>query len=163
MRVKNARIFKSRRDIERYFSGHTIECLICGRKLQRLQTHLVAKHDMTADEYKSRFGLPWTRGLISATSRANSRWTDERKAKARKLARKNRFFELAHLTPRRELAPFLKDEAIRHLGVRAKGLGEKFDARVLAFAEKGFGIRAIARALGVAHSTVLKRIRRRRK
>jgi hypothetical protein len=127
MRAKTPQAFKARRDIERYFSGDTIECLICGRHFKRLQTHLAAKHDMAADEYKKRFGLPWTRGLTSATSLANSGWTDERKAKARKLARKSRIFKLAHLTPRRELAPFLKAEAVEHLGINATAFGEKFD------------------------------------
>ena len=112
---------------------------------------------------KKRFGLPWTRGLTSATSLANSGWTDERKAKARKLAQKSRFFDLAHSRPRRELAPFLKTEAVEHLGVNAKAFGGKFDARVRALAQKGLGIRAIARVLKVAHSTVLERIKRSRK
>jgi len=29
-------VFKIRRDVERYFSGDTIECLICGRHFKRL-------------------------------------------------------------------------------------------------------------------------------
>lgn len=48
---------------------------------------------MSVDEYRTRFGLPWSRGLTSAASVASSGRTDERKAKARKLARINRFFE----------------------------------------------------------------------
>jgi len=130
MRAKPPAAFKTRRDIARYFGGNTIECLICGRRFKRLHTHLAAKHGMAADDYKKRFGLPWTRGLTSATSLANSGWTDERKAKARKLAQKSRFFDLAHSTPRRELAPFLKTEAVEHLGVNTKAFGGKFDARV---------------------------------
>jgi len=118
---------------------------------------------LPADDYKKRFGLPWTRGLTSATSLANSGWTDERKAKARKLAQKSRFFDLAHSRPRRELAPFLKTEAVEHLGVNAQAFGGKFDARVRALAQKGLGIRAIARVLKVAHTTVLERIKRSRK
>src|SRR5262245_4466529 len=97
-------VFKTRRDVERYFSGNTIECLICGRHFKRLHRHLAAKHNLSADHYKKQFGLAWTRGLTSATSLAESGWTEDRKAKARKLARKSRFFELAHLTPRREFA-----------------------------------------------------------
>lgn len=137
MQAKLPPPFQRRREVERYFSGDTIECLICGRNFQRLQTHLAAKHGMTADEYKSRFGLPWARGLLSATSLATSGWTDERKARARKLARKSRFFESARLTPRREFAPFLKAEAVEHLGANAKAFGEKFDARVHALARAG--------------------------
>src|SRR6266446_7914294 len=48
---------------------------------------------------------------------------------------------------RRELAPFLKAEAVEHLGVNAKALGKKFDLQVRALAEKGLSIRAIARVL----------------
>ena len=154
------RRFKTRREVERYFDGDTIECLLCGQHFKRLQTHLAAKHEMTADQYKRQFGLPWTRGLTSATSFANSGWTDERKAGAQKLAEQSRFFELAHLATRREVAPFLKVEAIEHLGVNAKAFGEKFDLRVRALAQKGLSSRAIARVLKVAHSTVLDRIKR---
>jgi len=49
------------------------------------------------------------------------------------------------------------------LGVNAKALGKKFDLRVRALAEKGLSIRAIARVLNVAHTTVLKRSKRRHK
>ncbi len=163
IRSKRTAVFRTRREIERYFGGDTIECLICGRHFKRLHTHLAAKHGMAVDEYKRRFGLPWTRGLTSATSLANSGWTDERKAKARKLARKTRFFRLAHLTPRRELAPFLKTEAVEHLGVNAKPFRAKFDAQVRALAKQGLSVRGIARALKVAHSTVLERTKGRRK
>jgi hypothetical protein len=68
IRSKRTPVFTTRREIERYFGGDTIECLICGRHFKRLHTHLAAKHGMAVDEYKRRFGLPWTRGLISATS-----------------------------------------------------------------------------------------------
>jgi hypothetical protein len=161
--MKTPQPFKKRPDIERYFSGNRIECLICGRHFKRLQTHLAAKHGMATDDYKKRFGLPWTRGLTSATSLANSGWTDERKAKARKLARKSRFFKLAHQTPRRELAPFLKAEVAELLGANATPFGEKFDSRVRVLAEKGLSARAIARVLKVDHTTVLRRLGRRRK
>src|ERR1700724_3784516 len=130
MRAKPPAAFKTRSDIARYFGGNTIECLICGRRFKRLHTHLAAKHGMAADDYKKQFGLPWTRGLTSATSLANSGWTDERKAKARKLARRSRFFKLAHQTPRLELAPFLKAEVVELLGASATPFGEKFDSRV---------------------------------
>jgi transposase-like protein len=70
---------------------------------------------------------------------------------------------LAHLTPQRELAPFLKIEAVEHLGVDAKAFGEKFDARVRALAEKGLSIRAIARVIKVAHTIVLECTKRWRK
>ena len=74
---------------------------------------------------KSGSAFPGHVGLTSAASLANSGWTDERKAKARKLARKSQFFKLAHLSPRREFAPFLKAEAVEHLGANATPYGKK--------------------------------------
>jgi predicted transcriptional regulator len=90
-RAKTPPAFKTRRDIERYFGGKTIECLLCRQRFRRLGGHLAAKHEVSVDDYRSRFGLPWTRGLTSAASMASSGWTDKRKATARKLARKSRF------------------------------------------------------------------------
>jgi hypothetical protein len=121
-RVETPPAFKTRRDIERYFGGKTIECLLCRQHFRRLGGHLAAKHEMSVDRYRSQFGLPWTRGLTSAASVASSGWTDERKAKAkaRKLAGINGFFERAHLTPRRAPAPFLKAEAVENLGKHAQ-------------------------------------------
>jgi hypothetical protein len=146
--------FKTRREIERYFGGKTIECLICRQRFRRLGGHLAAKHELSVDEYRSRFGLPWTRGLTSAASVASSGWTDERKAEARKLARKSRFFERAHLTPRRAPAPFLKVEAIQNLGQHAVGFGKEFERRVRALFDKGLTDAAIAHALDVGRATV---------
>jgi predicted transcriptional regulator len=74
-------VFKTRRDVERYYSGDTIECLICGRHFKRLQRHLAAKHGLSADDYKKQFGLPWTRGLThlspSQAGRTNAKLRHE--------------------------------------------------------------------------------------
>ena len=153
-RAKTPPAFKTRRDIQRYFGGKTIECLFCGQRFRRLGGHLAAKHQMSVDEYRTRFGLPWTRGLTSAASAASSGWTDKRKAKARKLARINRFFEWAHLTPRRAPAPFLQTEAVQNLGKHAVGFGKAFERRVRALFDKGLTDAAIARALDVGRATV---------
>ena len=152
--LKTAPAFKTRRDVERYFGGKTIECLLCGHRFRRLSRHLAAKHALSGDEYRTRFGLPWSRGLTSAASAASSGWTDKRKARARKLAHVNRFFEQAHLTRRREAAPFLKAEAAKNLGKHAVGFGEAFERRVRALFDKGLTDAAIAQALGAGRATV---------
>ena len=61
----------SKEEIDAYFSGDTIVCLLCGKKYKRLAIHLPAIHGKTENEYKGMFGLPWSRGLTSATSRQN--------------------------------------------------------------------------------------------
>jgi len=146
--------FQTRREVERYFSGKTIKCLLCGRRFRRLWGHLAAKHGLSVNDYRSRFGLPWSRGLTSAASRTASGWTPERKKKARQVAQQSRFFELAHLTPRREPAPFLKTQAIQNLGSYAIGFREAFEEKVRALFDKGLTDAAIARTLNVGRATV---------
>jgi hypothetical protein len=151
--------FRTRQEVNRYFGGRTIQCLICGKRFGRLNYHLAAKHAMTADEYKSRFGLPWTRGLTSARSHANSGWTEARRAKAIKLARESQFFRYAHPSTRREVPQFLKVEMPKHLGPRAVGFGKEFDSLVRTLNSRGFTSDAIAKMLDVHRTTVNRRIK----
>jgi ROS/MUCR transcriptional regulator protein len=152
--------FHTREEIERYFSSETIECLLCGRRFRRLGQHLAAKHDMSVDDYRHRFGLPWSRGLTSAASRDASGWNSERREKARKVAQQSRFFELAHPTPHREPAPFLKAQSIENLGSHAAGFDETFEERVLALFHEDLSDAAIAHVLNVGRTTIAKRTMR---
>jgi hypothetical protein len=160
MRAKPPTPFTTRREIDRYFSGETIECLLCGRRFRRLGRHLPPAHGVSVNEYRLRFGLPWSRGLTSAASLAASGWTAERKAQAKRLARRSRFFELAHLTSRRKIAPFVKAEAIEHLGIDPRTLSEAFKEQVRTLFDRGLSDRAIARKLAVSTSTVNRRTKR---
>jgi hypothetical protein len=54
-------------EVRAYFSGDKIECLLCGRQLASLAAHLVRIHATSAEDYKRMYGLPWGRGLTSAT------------------------------------------------------------------------------------------------
>jgi hypothetical protein len=163
MRTTKPPLFRTRQQVEHYFGGKTIKCLLCGGRFGRLSFHLAAKHGVTTDEYKSRFGLPWHRGLTSALSHARSGWNDARKAKASKLARRSQFFKFAHAAPRREMAPFLKVEAARHLAVNAAGFGRGFESRVRVLFDRGLTDAAIAKALNVNKMTVNRRTKRWRK
>lgn len=58
--------FESPEEIERYLSQEEIDCLICGRRLRALSAHLARIHRVSTDDYKLRFGLPYTRGLTCA-------------------------------------------------------------------------------------------------
>jgi hypothetical protein len=51
---------------------------------------------MTTDEYKERFGLPWSRGLASAVSHANRGWTEKRRREQRKRARQVKLQDMPH-------------------------------------------------------------------
>jgi hypothetical protein len=112
---------------------------------------------MSVDDYKRQFGLPWTRGLTSAVSAANSKWTDDRKANARAIAQTSRFFELAHTAPRRDVLPFAKEQALRNLGNNPVTREADFERRIRSLFKKGASDRVIAKALGVGSSTVNRR------
>jgi hypothetical protein len=163
MPTKKSRPFRTRREVRRYFGGKTIKCLLCGKRFGRLSFHLAAKHDVTTDQYKDRFGLPWSRGLTSALSRAHSGWNEARRAKASRLARRSQFFKFAHPATRREPAPFLKIEAAKNLGPNAAGFGKEFESRVRVLFERGLIDAAIAKALNVNRTTVNRRTKRWRK
>lgn len=160
MRSTKSPLFRTRRAVDRYFAGRTIKCLICGRRFGRLSFHLAAKHGVTTDDYKHRFGLPWTRGLTSASSHANSGWNNKRKAKASRLARKSRFFTFAHQASRREPALFLKLENTRNLGANAVGFGKEFESRVRILFKRGLTDASIADILNVNRMTVNRRTKR---
>jgi hypothetical protein len=160
MSTKRPPPFHSRQDVERYFNSATIECLICERRFRRLSQHLAAKHEMSADDYRRRFGLPWSRGLTSAASRNASGWTPERKEKAKRVAQQSRFFELAHPTRRREPAPFLKTQFVKNLGRHAVGFDQAFEEKVMDLFHEELSDAAIARVLSVERTTVAKRTMR---
>ena len=56
--------FATLEDVSAYLSGDRICCLLCGRWFKALTSHLVL-HDTNAEEYKLRYGIPWTYGLES--------------------------------------------------------------------------------------------------
>ena len=160
MKMPSHRFFQTRREIDRYFSGKTIECLLCGKRFRRLASHLHYKHHLTADEYKGMHGLPWSRGLASEDSRRNSGWTMARRYKARKLAHRSKFFKLAHPAERRAMAPAAKEIYTLNLGKRAAGFGYQFENSVRKLFEKGLIDLQIADALGVNRMTVNLRTRK---
>lgn len=57
--------FKSKKEVDYYFNGDKIQCLICGKWYKQINNDHLNLHDTTIEEYRERFGLPWTRGLCS--------------------------------------------------------------------------------------------------
>ena len=57
-------IFSSYNEIQEYFSGDEIICLLCGNGFDALPAHLASIHNISADSYKEMFGLPLSRGLV---------------------------------------------------------------------------------------------------
>ena len=65
--------FNNIEEVHEYFSHTTIECLLCGKRLKSLASHLTTIHGVNSDEYRIMFNIPWGRGLSSdATLRKQS-------------------------------------------------------------------------------------------
>lgn len=54
--------FQTMQECERYISGDKLECLVCGRVYEVLPPHL-RLHDMTAEQYRQTFNIPFKFGL----------------------------------------------------------------------------------------------------
>jgi len=72
--------FQTMDEIRAYVSGNRIQCLVCGKYFRRLQFKHLTVHDMTADDYREAFGIPWNTSLTSAPSRdaTGNKMTPER-------------------------------------------------------------------------------------
>ena len=64
--------FSSRDEIEQYFSGDKVACLLCGKSFAVLGSHLFHCHQTNAREYKYRFGIPSRHGLAGVAYRQYS-------------------------------------------------------------------------------------------
>jgi hypothetical protein len=69
--------FRTVEQVEAYLNAdmHAVTCLLCGHKYARLAFHLLQSHEMTADVYRFRFGIPDNYSLDSAEYRAH-RWVN---------------------------------------------------------------------------------------
>lgn len=72
-------VFQTREELDQYFSGDRITCLLCGEPFLILASHIKTAHGMSVDEYKQRYGIPWSRGLTSAGTR--KKYSDLMKSK----------------------------------------------------------------------------------
>jgi len=57
--------FSTIAEVRAYLAEPMVRCLRCGRKFKSLSSHLVTIHEMTADDYRHTYGIPWTYGLVS--------------------------------------------------------------------------------------------------
>jgi hypothetical protein len=150
--------FKARREVERYFGGKRIECLLSANGFIVCQ---VIWRPSTASRQTTtsiNLGFPGA-GDVSESSRGKG-WNEQRRAKQRKLVSRTRFFKFAHPASRRQVAPFLRAENIRKLGTHAVGFSKRFESEVRSLFRKGLTDEAIAQARGVNRMTVNKRTRR---
>ncbi len=61
MKYPVERVFQTMEEVDAYLSGDRITCLLCGKQLRRLAVHLPKVHNMTGDDYRTKYGIPWMR------------------------------------------------------------------------------------------------------
>lgn len=59
-------------EVNAYFDRDELTCLICGGEYEALYSHLSA-HDLTGDQYRETYGIPWSRGLAGRELRKRHR------------------------------------------------------------------------------------------
>lgn len=95
--------FRSIVEIEAYVAGDRIVCLVCGRAMKSLNSHIQRAHELSAEEYRQRFNIPKKFRLCSdGTAMAHS-------AVARRPENLERFRELG-----REYGPITRGHGIAH-------------------------------------------------
>lgn len=61
--------FRSKEEIKNYLSQDRIECLMCGHLFKSLVTHLDKIHAMSTDQYREKYGLPYSIGLTCTSTK----------------------------------------------------------------------------------------------
>jgi predicted transcriptional regulator len=64
--------FQTMKEVDDYLSGDSIACLVCGQRFPFLHRSHLQSHGLSHDEYRMRFGIPFTRSLTSAPFRATN-------------------------------------------------------------------------------------------
>ena len=66
--------FKTRAEVDEYFSGDRITCLLCGRQFRWLYVHIKKIHGKTVEWYRENYGLRWRRGTPLAAVLGRRGW-----------------------------------------------------------------------------------------
>jgi hypothetical protein len=61
--------FQEESEIHEYFGHHKLTCLECGHAFRGLQQHINHMHIMSADDYKVKFGIPLSHGLVGVETK----------------------------------------------------------------------------------------------
>ena len=75
-------MFTSREAVDEYLSGAKLECLECSKLFKGLAPHLLAAHRMSVADYKTKYGIPQTRGLSGSGAREGRSAAAKRRVQA---------------------------------------------------------------------------------
>lgn len=64
--------FSTMKELQAYFKGDKLTCLLCGKRYVQLVAHIGPAHGLSGDAYRERFGIPWTYGLAGKSFKQRS-------------------------------------------------------------------------------------------
>jgi hypothetical protein len=153
-------VFKTPEELAAYFSTEKIICLRCGRGFKALVSHLII-HEMTTEDYKRMYGIPWTYGLSCESTKELHRELALRQvdagvffSSAEKLS--NARSALAHQRPRQ---PIRETLVFRNLASMNAGKSGEYSKRRIRGAKRGslkFKEKMRARPQTIAATEMLK-------
>jgi predicted transcriptional regulator len=62
----NPHQFHSIAAVDAWLNRDRLPCPQCGQRFEHLGRHLAASHDMSADDFRTLYGIPHNRGLVGA-------------------------------------------------------------------------------------------------
>lgn len=105
-------MFQTKEEVDAYFAGDKIQCLLCGKWYQRISSaHLTFIHGISSDEYRARYGLPWGRGLTAESLHKKMGDSNKRRIEKGQLPvfEKNNQGLKARSHPQKPVQPFVRD------------------------------------------------------
>lgn len=60
--------FETLDEVREYLSAPRIVCLECGKRFGKLHLHLLKKHNVSCDDYREKYGIPYSFGLVGIST-----------------------------------------------------------------------------------------------
>ena len=143
-------------EIQDYFGADRITCMLCGRTFGRLGVHLPQIHQVTENEYREMYGLPWSYGLVGRESFLRYQAHAKAMMAAGIIKPNNSIGEISKTAPRRPDQPF-RSEVAQQNGenspIPPRMLGVAHFEAVAARVAGGEIVRDILRDLDIAATT----------
>ena len=118
-------MFRTIAEVDAYLSGDRVECLVCGRLFRNLTKHLQMMHSVDPRDYGIEHGIPLSRSLVGATTRAlHARRALQQTETLDKLLAAGKSWGSAAGVAKRRAQGYTVVESVRVQRVAALGLGE---------------------------------------
>ena len=128
--------FTTPEELAAYFGGDKIECLLCNKHFRAIGTHLMLLHNVSPDEYREMYGIPWTYGLICAGTK-QKKSAIAKKNLAAGLFQPGKYLDRANAKPPRARVPVRDTLTARNLEKLNKDKTGEEAARRKAAPKKG--------------------------